>query len=82
MSKIKLYTSPWCPDCYAVKRVLDEKELEYEEINIDKNPEAKEIVIKAIGKRVVPTLEYKGNFIDGNHFEHEKFLQDLSQLIG
>lgn len=82
MSKLIVYTFEGCPDCSAAKRVLDGKGMEYEEISLDTNPEAVDIVIKGRGKRVVPTLEYKGKFIDGNHFDPEKFEEDLAELLG
>lgn len=81
MEKIKLYTTTWCPDCRAAKRVLDVKGIPYEEIDIEATPGALEIVVAAKGKRVVPTLEYKGNFIDGNHFNQPKFEKDLEELL-
>ncbi len=81
MEKIKLYTTTWCPDCRPAKRVLEEKGIPYEEIDIEATPGALEIVVAAKGKRVVPTLEYKGNFIDGNHFNQRKFEKDLEELL-
>jgi len=78
---MKIYTTSWCPDCFAAKRVLDSKGIEYEEIDIDENPSAVETVVAARGKKVVPTLEYNGKFIDGNHFETEKFVKELEGLI-
>ncbi|GMT42773.1 MAG: NrdH-redoxin [bacterium] len=76
-----MYTSEWCPDCWAAKRFLDGKGFEYEEIDLDKKPDAVEFIIKARGKRVVPTLELNGRFMDGNRFDPEKFEKDLTALM-
>lgn len=81
MAKLKIYTTSWCPDCFAAKRVLDSKGVEYDEIDIEENPDAVETVISARGKKVVPTLEYNGNYIDGNHFETAKFEKELEGLL-
>ena len=82
MEKIKLYVTSWCPDCVAAKRVLKEKGIRYDEIDLDTVPGALEIVVAAKGKRVVPTLEYKGKYMDGNHFSQPKFEKDLESLLG
>ncbi|MBI5179068.1 MAG: glutaredoxin family protein [Nitrospinae bacterium] len=81
MDAVKVYTTTWCPDCRAAKRVLNEQGVPFEEIDIEKNPSALEIVIAAKGKRVVPTLEYKGKYMDGNHFNQEKFEKELAELL-
>jgi len=80
MNKIKIYTTGWCPDCKAAKRFLDEKGIEYEEIDIENNPDAVATVVSARGKRVVPTLELNGKYMDGNHFNPDKFEKDLQEL--
>ncbi|MDH5541988.1 MAG: glutaredoxin family protein [Nitrospinota bacterium] len=81
MDKLKIFTTGWCPDCHKAKRFLENKGIEFEEVDIEENPEAVDIVVAARGKRVVPTLEYKGKYIDGNHFSVEKFEADLATLL-
>ena len=81
MSILTFYTASWCPDCTAAKRVLDEKGIKYNLIDIQGNQEAIDLIIEARGKKVVPTLEYNGSFIDGNHFDHEKFEKELDELL-
>jgi mycoredoxin len=55
--KIIMYGTPWCGDSIRSKKVLDENEIEYEWINIDKNKDAEKRV-KEInnGYRSVPTI--------------------------
>ncbi len=81
MKKITIYTTEWCPDCWAAKRYLGEKGTPFEEVDIEKRPEAVQQVIAARGKKVVPTLEYNGRYIDGNHFNIDKFSRDLEELL-
>lgn len=81
MEKITMFTAAWCGDCWAAKRHLGEKGIPFTEIDIEQHPEAVKIIVAARGKRVLPTLEYKGKFIDGNHFNAEKFAKDLAELL-
>ena len=54
--------------------------MEFEEVDIEKNLEAVDIIIQARGKRVLPSLEFEGKFMDGNHFNRTKFEEDLKGL--
>ncbi len=81
MAIVTVYSASWCPDCSAAKRVLTERKIEFNDIDIEKNPEAVDIIVSAMGKRVLPTLEYKGKFIDGNHFNALEFGKKLDQLL-
>jgi len=57
--RLLVYSSDWCPDCRRAKRVLDEAETSFEEINIDQNPQAEAMVLeRSGGRRVVPTLRF------------------------
>jgi len=82
MGKLKVYTSQFCGDCVAAKHFLAKRGIEFEEIDITDNAEAVETIIAARGKRVTPTLEFNGNYINGNRFDPEKFEKELSELLG
>ena len=59
METLTMYTTAWCPDCRRAKSFLKERGVEFREVNIEEDPSAEEIVIKANeGKRVSP---YAGN---------------------
>lgn len=81
MAILTFYSAEYCGDCRVARQVLDEKGIEYNLVDINDNPEAIDIIIAGRGKRVVPTLEYKGRFMDGNHFNYEKFESDLEELL-
>jgi mycoredoxin len=56
-SGIIVYGTTWCGACALVKRVLGEVGYDYEWIDIDKVPEAAELVIELnAGLRSVPTV--------------------------
>ncbi len=76
--RIVIYTTPWCRDCKATKRFLDERGIPYEEIDIEQHPEAAEIVMKLNdGMRRVPTLDVEGTIVSGDRFDAARFEKDL-----
>jgi glutaredoxin len=76
--KIVVYTTPWCRDCKAAKRFLEERGIAYEEVDIERAPEAAEIVMKLNdGMRKVPTLDVEGTIVSGDNFDAARFEKDL-----
>jgi len=76
--RIVIYTTTWCPDCRAAKKYLASKNLSYEEIDIEENPEAAETVKKLNdGMRKVPTLVIEGTIVSGDQFHPSRFEKDL-----
>ena len=76
--KIVIYTTPWCGDCKSAKRFLEERGIAYEEIDIDRRPEAAEIVMRLNdGMRRVPTLDVEGTIVSGDKFNAARFEEDL-----
>lgn len=56
MSKIEIYTTPWCPYCSAAKRLFDEKQVAYEEIDATDPQVRMAMVQRAKGRRTVPQI--------------------------
>ena len=55
MQRIEIYTSSTCGYCFAAKRLLNQKGVSYEEINIQMDPERRaEMIARAAGQRSVP----------------------------
>ncbi|RMG56984.1 MAG: NrdH-redoxin [Deltaproteobacteria bacterium] len=78
--RIVMYTTSWCPDCRAAKRFLSEKGIEFEEVDIEKNPEAAEKVMELNnGMRIVPTLDIEGVIVVGDKFDPARFEKDLRE---
>ncbi|HLE19966.1 MAG TPA: glutaredoxin family protein [Vicinamibacteria bacterium] len=76
---IKMYTTTRCGDCRLAKRFLDERSIDYQEINLDDHPEAIEIVLKATGgRRQVPTFDINGRFVTASPFNR----QELAEALG
>jgi mycoredoxin len=54
-----MYTTPWCGYCHRLKGQLDREGIGYELVDIERQPEAAEIVESANdGNQTVPTLVY------------------------
>ena len=53
---VKVYTTHWCPFCVNAKRFLNEKNIEFEEINIETEGMTREDLEKITGGRTVPQI--------------------------
>jgi glutaredoxin len=79
MEPITMYSTTWCPDCRRAKTFLKERGVEFREIDIEKDPSAEEIVIKANnGRRKVPTLEIGGRYFACSPFDAEELAENLN----
>jgi mycoredoxin len=57
METITMYTTAWCPDCLRAKSFMKERGVVFQEVDIEQDPTAEDIVMQANnGKRKVPTL--------------------------
>lgn len=78
--KIIMYSTSWCPDCRAAKKFLQLKGIDYEEVDIEKNPDAAGTVMKLNqGMKIVPTLDIEGQVVIGDNFNPVQFEKDLAQ---
>jgi len=76
--RIVIYTTSWCRDCRAAKAFLDGRGIAYEEVDIEKNPDAAQVVMRLNdGMRKVPTLDIEGTVVSGDRFDAARFERDL-----
>ncbi len=82
MSSFTMYTTPWCGYCRRLKGQLDREGIAYEVVDIERRPEAAEIVESANhGLQTVPTLV----FPDGTALTNPSVAQvkdRLAALVG
>jgi glutaredoxin len=79
MEPITMYSTMWCPDCRRAKTFLKERGVEFREVDIESDPSAEEIVIKANnGRRKVPTLEIGGRYLACSPFDAEELAENLN----
>lgn len=62
MPKIEVFCTPFCPYCVRAKKLLENKNVEYEEIRVDQLPERHDEMIKRSNRTSVPQI-----FIDDYH---------------
>ncbi len=75
MSRIEVYSSLWCPFCSRAKALLKRKGVAYEEIDVDRDPNLRQQMMRrAGGRRTVPQI-----FIDGRHVGGSDDLADLER---
>lgn len=57
MQKVEIYTSPLCGFCHAAKRLLTQKGVSFEEIDVARNPSRRqEMMQRAQGRHTVPQI--------------------------
>jgi glutaredoxin 3 len=57
MRPVEIYTSPLCGFCHAAKRLLNQKGVEFSEVDVLKYPDRKpEMIERAQGGRTVPQI--------------------------
>jgi glutaredoxin len=79
MEPLTMYTTAWCPDCWRAKTFLRERGVEFREVDIEKDPSAEEVVLKANdGKRKVPTMEIGGRYFACSPFDAEELAENLN----
>ncbi len=75
--KIQIYTTNWCSDCWRAKRFLRENNVAFDEIDIELDENAEQLVVeKNGGKRRVPTFEIEGSYY-GN-----PTIPELARIVG
>ena len=66
MTRIVLYTTPFCGYCRATKRLLGDKGLAFEEIDVADEEKRAEMIGRAAGMRTVPQVFIHGRHVGGH----------------
>jgi glutaredoxin 3 len=81
MARVTVYSTDYCPYCMQAKRLLKEREIPYDEIDVGADDQLRDqMVQRAGGKRTVPQI-----FIDGKHvggYVELRALADAGGLAG
>ncbi len=51
-----IYSTSWCPSCISAKRLLESKDVEYEEINIEEVNISRQELAKIAGASTIPQI--------------------------
>ena len=75
MVNVNIYTTPYCPFCIRAKKLLANKKVEFNEIDLSENPDKfEEMLSKSNGARTVPQI-----FVNGEHIGDCDHIHDLDQ---
>ncbi len=63
MAQVQVYTTPSCPYCVMAKRLLNQKGVRFEEIDVANDHGKRAWLVQQSGQRTVPQV-----FIDGKSY--------------
>jgi len=73
MTKVKIYTTPYCPFCKRAKQLLKGKNIDFKEIDLSEEPEKfDEMIKKSNGAKTVPQI-----FADDTHIGDCDYIHEL-----
>ena len=80
---ILLYTTSWCPYCRRAKTLLQEKGVQWNEIDIEVDPDNRQAMMEASGRNTVPQIFINGTHVGGSDELFELDVRgELDKLLG
>jgi glutaredoxin 3 len=71
MQKVVMYTTPICPYCVRAKRLLTQKQIKYEEIDVSRDPQLRAFMVqRAGGMMTVPQIFIGETHVGGSDELH------------
>ena len=65
MTQVTIYSKDYCPYCKAAKQILDNKGIEYTEIDVLQQPEKLAEMLERSQQRTVPQIFFDDQHIGG-----------------
>ena len=78
MARVVIYTTPSCPFCVRAKRLLQERGIAYDEIDVADDDALRADLVQRTGRQSVPQIFIDGRSIGG--FEELAALDETQQL--
>ncbi len=75
MKKIRVFSTKSCSYCVILKQFLNDKKIEFEDIDVAENEEARKEMIEKTGQMGVPVIEIDNDIVIG--FDKVKILELL-----
>ncbi|XOB42261.1 MAG: glutaredoxin family protein [Candidatus Nealsonbacteria bacterium] len=76
MAKVRVFSTKVCPYCVVLKQFLNDNKIEFEDLDVSENAEARKEMIEKTGQMGVPVIEINDQFVIG--FDKKK----ISELLG
>jgi len=73
--KVKVYSTPTCPYCIRAKQFLKENAIGFEDVDVSRDDDAAQDMIKRSGQMGVPVIDIDGEIIIG--FDKERIKRAL-----
>jgi glutaredoxin 3 len=65
MARVQVYSTRRCPYCVRAKRLLDERGIPFDEIDVSDDAELRADLMRRTGRRTVPQIFIDGKAIGG-----------------
>lgn len=65
MAKVKIYSTPDCPYCYALKEFLKSKNIDFVDVDVSQDEKALDEMIAKSGQMGVPVVDIEGQIVVG-----------------
>lgn len=75
MADITIYTSPTCGYCHQAKQLLSAEGIEYTEVDVIENPEARDAIVEKTGHMTLPII-MNGEVLIGGYDDLAKLHAD------
>jgi glutaredoxin 3 len=62
-SKIRLFVKPWCGWCQEAEEWLDNRNIEYELLDVTNNRDARQEMLQLSGQTLAPVIEVDGEIL-------------------
>lgn len=83
MKPVTIYTTPYCPFCVRAKRLLTQKKVPYQEVDVSGDDQAREKLTERTGQQTVPQIFIGDHHVGGSDelydLEHKGELDSLLQ---
>ncbi len=80
--ELLVYSAPWCPDCRTAKRFLQQNNIPFTEVDIEKTPGAADEVVRRTGKRAIPQFVIDGKWVQPYRPGEGFLYEEMSELLG
>ena len=81
MASVTLYSTDRCPFCIQAKKLLDKRGIEYEEINLARDPDGRNELVEKTGMMTFPQVlvgdELVGGFTETQEADKSGRLREL-----
>ena len=83
MAKVTIYTSEPCASCSGAKQLLQTRGIEYDEVNLSRDPDGRDELVSTTGMYTFPQIVI-GDYVLGGFDELRvaDYTGKLAQLVG